>query len=131
MSKRNNKHQIEESEVDMTPMLDIVFIMLIFFIVTTSFVKEEGILINRPEASKSPKNNDPIILVKINETGLITFNGKLVDIERLPARIENFLAKSQTQSAVVIPSYETSHEDVVKVLDQIKTFDHLIISIGK
>ncbi|WP_441004316.1 ExbD/TolR family protein [Pseudocolwellia agarivorans] len=131
MSKRNNKHQIEESEVDMTPMLDIVFIMLIFFIVTTSFVKEEGILINRPEASKSPKNNDPIILVKINETGLITFNGKLVDIERLPARIENFLAKSQTQSAVVIPSYETSHEDVVKVLDQIKTFDHLTISIGK
>ncbi len=131
MSKRNNKHQIEESEVDMTPMLDIVFIMLIFFIVTTSFVKEEGILVNRPEASKSPKNNDPIILVKINETGLITFNGKLVDIERLPARIENFLAKSQTQSAVVIPSYETSHEDVVKVLDQIKTFDHLTISIGK
>ncbi|MDO7086692.1 biopolymer transporter ExbD [Pseudocolwellia sp. AS88] len=131
MSKRNNKHQIEESEVDMTPMLDIVFIMLIFFIVTTSFVKEEGMLVNRPEASKSPKNNDPIILVKINETGLITFDGKLVDIERLPARIENFLAKSQTQSAVVIPSYETSHEDVVKVLDQIKTFDHLTISIGK
>jgi biopolymer transport protein ExbD len=131
MSKRNNKHPIEESEVDMTPMLDIVFIMLIFFIVTTSFVKEEGILVNRPEASKSPKSNDPIILVKINETGLITFNGKLVDIERLPARIENFLAKTQTQSAVVIPSYETSHEDVVKVLDQIKTFDHLTISIGK
>ena len=131
MSKRNNKHQIEESEVDMTPMLDIVFIMLIFFIVTTSFVKEEGILVNRPEASKSPKSNDPIILVKINETGLITFNGKLVDIERLPARIENFLAKTQTQSAVAIPSYETSHEDVVKVLDQIKTFDHLTISIGK
>ncbi|WP_426358402.1 ExbD/TolR family protein [Pseudocolwellia sp. HL-MZ19] len=131
MSKRNNKHQIEESEVDMTPMLDIVFIMLIFFIVTTSFVKEEGILVNRPEASKSPQNNDPIILVKISETGLITFNGKLVDIERLPARIESFLAKSQTQSAVVIPSYETSHNDVVKVLDQIKTFDHLTISIGK
>lgn len=103
MSRRDHKHEIEQSEVDMTPMLDIVFIMLIFFIVTTSFVKEEGILVNRPEASKSPKSNDPIILVKINETGLITFNGKLVDIERLPARIENFLAKSQTQSAVVIP----------------------------
>lgn len=131
MSRRDHKHEIEQSEVDMTPMLDIVFIMLIFFIVTTSFVKEEGILVNRPEASKSPKSNDPIILVKINETGLITFNGKLVDIERLPARIENFLAKSQTQSAVVIPSYETSHEDVVKVLDQIRSFTQLTISIGK
>ncbi|XPF96056.1 ExbD/TolR family protein [Colwellia sp. RE-S-Sl-9] len=131
MSRRDHKHEIEQSEVDMTPMLDIVFIMLIFFIVTTSFVKEEGILVNRPETSKSPKSNDPIILVKINETGLITFNGKLVDIERLPARIENFLAKSQTKSAVVIPSDETSHENVVKVLDQIRNFNQLTISIGK
>jgi biopolymer transport protein ExbD len=131
MSKRTNKHEIEESEVDMTPMLDIVFIMLIFFIVTTSFVKEEGILVNRPKADKAPQNDNPVILVKINENGLITFNGKLVDLERLPARIENFLTKGQTQSAVVIPSYETSHENLVKVLDQIKTFHHLTISIGK
>jgi len=131
MSKRNNKHQIEESEVDMTPMLDIVFIMLIFFIVTTSFVKEEGILVNRPKADKAPASDNPVILVKISERGLINFNGKLVDIERLPARIENFLAKSQTQNAVVIPSNDTSHKDVVRVLDQIKTFVHLTISIGK
>lgn len=131
MSRRDHKHEIQQSEVDMTPMLDIVFIMLIFFIVTTSFVKEEGILINRPENNKAPKSNNPMILVKIGESGLISFNGKLVDIERLPARIENFLAKSQTQSAVVIPSDETSHEDVVKVLDQIRNFDQLTISIGK
>jgi len=131
MGRRNNKHQVEQSEVDMTPMLDIVFIMLIFFIVTTSFVKEEGILINRPEASKTPSSSTPIVLVKINETGMVTFNGKLVDIERLPARIESFLAKNQTKSAVVIPSYETSHEHVVRVMDQIKTFDSLTISIGK
>ena len=131
MGRRNNKHAIEESEVDMTPMLDIVFIMLIFFIVTTSFVKEEGILINRPDANNSKSNNSPVILVKINDTGMITFNGKMVDIERLPARIENFLAKNPTESAVIIPSYDTSHEDVVSVLDQIKTFEQLTISIGK
>lgn len=64
MSKRSNKHDIKESEVDMTPMLDIVFIMLIFFIVTTSFVKEEGILVNRPKAENTPSSNKPVILVK-------------------------------------------------------------------
>ncbi len=89
-------------------------------------------LINRPDKSNNPPSaNKPIILVKISETGLINFNGKLVDIERLPARIESFLAKNQTESAVVIPSYGTSHEDVVKVIDQIKTFSSLTVSIGK
>jgi len=131
MSRRNNKHIQEESEVDMTPMLDIVFIMLIFFIVTTSFVKEKGLLVNRPEANQQSQNNSPIILVKITDSGIVSFNGSIVDIERLPARIESFLAKNPTQSAVVIPSYDTSHEDVVAVIDQIKTFEEITVSIGK
>jgi len=131
---RRNRLQegASEAEVDMTPMLDIVFIMLIFFIVTTSFIKEEGILINRPKAQNSqPTNPTPTIVVQIAETGLVKFNGKPVDIERLSARIENFLSKNQTNSAIVIPSYDTSHDMVVKVIDEIRSFEQLIISIGK
>jgi len=121
----------EEGDVDMTPMLDIVFILLIFFIVTTSFVREEGLLVNKPKANKSPSNSNPVIIVRLSDSGQVSFNNKPVDLERLSARIENFLSKYDTNNVVVIPSYDTPHEKVVKVIDQIKVFDHLIVSIGK
>ncbi|WDE13836.1 ExbD/TolR family protein [Thalassomonas haliotis] len=131
MARKRVKHENEQGEVDMTPMLDIVFILLIFFIVTTSFVKEEGILVNRPDANKKTNSNNPVIMINIDESGSVRFNNKLVDIERIPARIENFLAKHETNSAVVLPHYNTSYDKVVQVLDQIKLFDHLTISIAK
>ena len=121
----------EEGDVDMTPMLDIVFILLIFFIVTTSFVREEGLLVNKPKASKSISDNKPVMIVRLSDSGQVSFNNKPVDLERLSARIENFLSKFDTNNVVVIPSYDTTHENVVKVIDQIKVFDHLIVSIGK
>jgi len=131
MARKKLREEEKNLEPDMTPMLDIVFILLIFFIVTTSFVKEEGLLVNRPKMNQSSSNNTPVIIVQISETGVVTFNGKMVDIERLPARIENFIAKNNSTSAVVIPKYNTRHADVVRVIDQIKTFDHLTVSIGK
>jgi len=131
MTRKHRQLETEQSDVDMTPMLDIVFILLIFFIVTTSFVREEGLLISRPKANKAPSSDNPMVLVRIGTTGLVNFNGKQVDIERLSARIESFLAKNETSTAVVIPHYDTSHSDVVKVIDQIKTFEHLTVAIGK
>ncbi|MDT0604430.1 ExbD/TolR family protein [Thalassotalea castellviae] len=131
MTRKKHENINNEGDVDMTPMLDIVFILLIFFIVTTSFIKEEGLEVNRPKANKSSKSNSPVIVVTINDSGLVSLNGKLVDIERLAARIESYLATNNTNSAVVIPSYDTSHDHVVQVIDKIKTFDHLTISIGK
>jgi len=131
MARRRLREEEQNLEPDMTPMLDIVSILLIFFIVTTSFVKEEGLLVNRPKMNKSSSDNTPAIIVQISETGLVTFNGKLVDIERLPARIENFIAKNNSSNAVVIPKYNTRHEDVVRVIDEIKIFDQLTVSIGK
>jgi biopolymer transport protein ExbD len=131
MARKKLREEEGNLDPDMTPMLDIVFILLIFFIVTTSFVKEEGLIVNRPKMNKASNDNSPTILVQISETGIVTFNGKLVDIERLPARIESFIAKNNSTSAVVIPKYNTRHEDVVRVIDQIKTFEQLTVSIGK
>ncbi len=131
MSARKTRSEQNAAEADMTPMLDIVFILLIFFIVTTSFVKEEGIMVSRPKMNKSSNPSAPAMVIKINESGLVTFNGNPVDIERVPARIENFIAKNESSSAVVIPNYDTSHADVVAVLDKVREFEHLTISIGK
>ncbi len=132
MSRRKNIHEAQEADVDMTPMLDIVFILLIFFIVTTSFIKEEGLMVNKPKAKNTPsQNNTPTVVVQIAETGQLKFNGQLVDIERLSARIESFLAENQTDNAVVIADPDATHEMVVKVIDNIKPFEQLTISIGK
>lgn len=131
MSRKNKFTEEKSGDVDMTPMLDIVFILLIFFIVTTSFVREEGLMVNRPKLNKASNDSAPAMAIRITDSGIVSFNGKIVDIERLPARIENFLAKNDSTSAIVIPSYATRHEEVVKVIDQIKLFNGLTVSIGK
>ncbi|MEW6983033.1 ExbD/TolR family protein, partial [Colwelliaceae bacterium 6471] len=103
MTRRKFQSDARESEVDMTPMLDIVFILLIFFIVTTSFVREEGLLVNRPKANNNPVSDAPMMIIRLSDAGYVSFNNKPVDIERLSARIENFLAKYDSKNVVVIP----------------------------
>lgn len=129
--KRNKKLSNHgDGEVDMTPMLDIVFILLIFFIVTTSFVKEMGIEIDKPKAQQANDiNNKPSIVIQVSEDGLIRFNNKLVDIERVPSRIENFLANNDTNTVVLLPEKEVTYDFVVAVMDQIKSFPELKIAI--
>ena len=129
--RKHRLYEDQKAEADMTPMLDIVFILLIFFIVTTSFVKEQGFLVNRPDAGKANNENNPILLIRINDNGIVSLNNRITDIERLPANIENFLATNAVTTAVVIPSYDTNYEKVVKVIDQINMVGGLTVSIGK
>mgnify|MGYP000565809794 CR=1 FL=1 len=126
------RHTLEgsDAEVDMTPMLDIIFIMLIFFIVTTSFVKEQGLLVSKPKNSNPKAPTTPNIIVNISDTGIVRFNNTQVDIERLAARIESFLSNHDTTSAVVIADPATKMDDVVAVIDQIKSFNQLTVAIG-
>jgi len=131
MSKRTRIYDEQKAEADMTPMLDIVFILLIFFIVTTSFVREEGFLINKPDAGKKNNNNTPILLIRINENGIVSLNNRITDIESLPANIENFIATNAVSTAVVIPHYETKYDKVVKVFDKVRLVGGLTVSIGK
>lgn len=130
---RRRKRELEankDASVDMTPMLDIIFIMLIFFIVTTSFVKEEGFLIQKTQASKSAKNKSSNIGIHIDANNIIYFNNTPVDIERLPARIEYFIANNPTDNILLRPHKDTNYQQVVSVLDQIRPFKNLKISVG-
>ena len=86
--RRQRKQFDDETEVDMTPMLDIVFIMLIFFIVTTSFVKESGIDVNRPTAQTAERKERGHIIVSINPNGEIWIDKRVVDIRAVRANIE-------------------------------------------
>ncbi len=79
MRKRHSDSSADEAAIDLTPMLDIVFIMLIFFIVTTSFVKESGVEINRPSASTAETVKKGNIMVAVRENGQVWVDKRIVE----------------------------------------------------
>ncbi|BDY05879.1 biopolymer transporter ExbD [Ferrimonas sp. YFM] len=114
----------------MTPMLDIVFIMLIFFIVTTSFVKESGIDVNRPKAQQASKKPSANIFIAINEAGIVYMEKREVDIQRVRANVERMLAESPEASVMIQADKEAKHGIVVKVMDQVKAAGINTISVA-
>ncbi|MBN7818262.1 ExbD/TolR family protein [Bowmanella yangjiangensis] len=118
MMKKKHNRETEEANIDMTPMLDIVFIMLIFFIVTTSFVKEKGLIVNRPDDAQKSNKPSKNVSIKIDANGFVYMNGRQIDIERVEANIQSFLAENITENAVIQADKETKHGVVVSVLDQ-------------
>jgi biopolymer transport protein ExbD len=121
----------EEAAIDMTPMLDIVFIMLIFFIVSTSFLKEAGIEVQKPKAAKATQTKGANIFIAIRDTGEIWMDKRQVDVERVGANIERMLAETPTDVIVIQADKEAKHGIVMKVMDAIKAADDgLRISIA-
>jgi biopolymer transport protein ExbD len=115
--RRKRGREEEESEVNLTPMLDVVFIMLIFFIVTASFVKEAGIDISRPPAATAERKERGNILVAITENDQIWIDRRQVDPRALRANIERLHAENP-QGSVVIQADENSKNGLlVQVMD--------------
>jgi biopolymer transport protein ExbD len=118
---RKRHHEEEDAAIDMTPMLDIVFIMLIFFIVTTSFVKEAGIEVDKPQASqaKNPGKNANIFIA-INNKDEIWMDKRQVDVERVKANIEKMIAEQPTDVVIIQGDKNAKHGLIMKVMDQVK-----------
>jgi len=115
--RRRRLQEQDESEVNLTPMLDVVFIMLIFFIVTASFVKEAGIDVSRPDAATAERKERGNILVAISESGQIWIDKRHVDIRAVRANIERMAAENP-QGSVVIQADENSKNGIlVQVMD--------------
>ncbi len=130
MARKQRFREDEDAAIDMTPMLDIVFIMLIFFIVTTSFVKEAGIEVLKPKASNSKSNKSGNIFIAIRPNGEVWMDKRMVDIERVAANIERMLAEQPTDTVIVQADKEAKHGVVVKVMDAIKASGDLKITIA-
>lgn len=107
----------EESSIDLTPMLDVVFIMLIFFIVTASFVKEAGIDVNRPDAETAQKKERASILVAIDEMNQIWIDKRMVDPRAVRANIERLHAENPQGSVVIQADKNSKNERLVQVMD--------------
>lgn len=109
--------QSEESDIDITPMLDVVFIMLIFFIVTASFVKESGIEVNRPDASTAQAKPRASILIAINDQGEIWLNKRRIEKSQVRANIERLHAENPQGTVVIQADEEAKTKMLVAVMD--------------
>ena len=118
MNYRNKEKN--EAEINITPMLDVVFIMLIFFIVTTSFSKESGISINRPTKQNMPTEKSVTAVIKISEAGQIAINQTSVDKSAIRAVITKLRAENPNLSTLIIPQTGASTGDLISVMDQVK-----------
>ncbi len=119
MRRRRSKRQDEE-EVNLTPMLDVVFILLIFFIVTASFVKESGMDINRPAAAMAVRKERGNILVAITPTGQIWIDRRQVDIRAVRANIERLHAENPQGAVVIQADRDSKNGLLVEVMDAAK-----------
>ena len=109
--------QEEESEINITPMLDVVFIMLIFFIVTATFVKESGIDVNRPQAATAVVKEKANILVAIDAHNKIWINRREVDVRSVRANIERLHAENPKGTVVIQADKDSRNEILVQVMD--------------
>lgn len=117
---RHRKARAEAAEVDLTPMLDVVFILLIFFIVTAVFIEERALALEPPPPQAQRETPPtPAIVVEIAEDGLIRVNGRASLITSVRANLERLRAE-QPNSAVIIQAHpKAQNGDIVRIRDQI------------
>lgn len=107
----------EEASIDMTPMLDVVFIMLIFFIVTSSFIKEAGISVSKPEAETAERKDLASMLIAINRGNEVWIDRRRVDKDAVKPVIAQLYAENPKGTVVVQADRDSNAETVMFVMD--------------
>ena len=118
--RRGRKHNSDEADVDMTPMLDIVFIMLIFFIVTTSFVKESGVTVNTPQAATASKQEKVNIFIALTASGEVWIDRRPVDPRSVRAIVARLHADNPEGSVIIQSDVDAPTGKLVEIMDQVR-----------
>jgi len=120
MRRRRRSDEQNSAQIDMTSMMDVIFIMLIFFIVTTSFVKEAGIEVNRPTAVSAERQELGNIMIAVSESGAVWIDGRQVDVRAVRANVERLRAENP-EGAVIVQADEASRTGIlIQILDQVR-----------
>ncbi|WP_319380863.1 biopolymer transporter ExbD [Thiomicrorhabdus sp.] len=115
---RVSKHSESAVGLNITPLIDMVFILLVFFVVNTSFVKETGIEIQRPNAKSTETQEQANILIAVTREGEIWIDKQQVDLRALRGHIERLHAESPEGTAVVLADTHSQTGIVMQVVDQ-------------
>lgn len=120
MALGKRRKEEDESQIDMTPMLDVVFIMLIFFIVTASFVNEVGLDVSRPPTTDQPPpdSENTNIVFRVSESNEIMFEGRRIDIRSVRANVERLHAEKPEAKVVINAHPKAKTEIFVMISDQ-------------
>ena len=117
---RKVREEEEDAAIDMTPMLDIVFIMLIFFIVTTVFVKQAGIDVNKPEGVMAKKFKNANIFIAVTEDGVVWIDRRKISLEEVRPTVEKLLLEQPTEAVFIQADVKAKHGVVIEIMDQVK-----------
>ncbi|WP_070971378.1 ExbD/TolR family protein [Vibrio sonorensis] len=125
LGRRERKDQ--EVQIELTPMLDIVFIMLIFFIVTTTFTKESAIEVNKPQTSQAAAVQQEVLTISVDKNNLVYFNNQIIDVESIP----RLLQTSNRDVSLLINADRLAYNGtVVSIMDKAKSAGVTQISLG-
>ena len=129
MARRHATRE-EETEINITPMLDIVFIMLIFFIVTTSFIRETGIDPQRPDAVTAARQDRGNILIGVSATGQIWMDKRVVELDAVRRMVEQARNESPESTVVIIADERSETGILIDLMDQVRLGGILNISVA-
>jgi biopolymer transport protein ExbD len=129
--KRKLRGSGDEADIDMTPMLDVTFIMLIFFIVTTSFAKEFGIDVNRPTSSNQQTVKSSLVIgIELKENGEIVMENRIVDAAAVRANVERMRAAKPDAAVIIAVARGATTGMLVRVIDQAREAGAQNISVA-
>ncbi|WP_339858110.1 biopolymer transporter ExbD [Pseudohongiella acticola] len=128
MKKRDDDENT--GEIDLTPMLDVVFILLIFFIVTSVFVTEAGIDVNKPDASTALPRSQDLILIAVSGDGQIWIDGEQIDGRFVRSRFERRLAETPNASVVIQGDEAAENQHVLRILEAARDANITSVSIS-
>jgi biopolymer transport protein ExbD len=117
-------------EIDLTPMLDVVFILLIFFIVTSVFITEAGIDVLKPEASTAEPKSKDLILIAVSSEGQVWIDGEEIDPRFIRARFELRLADTPNASVVIQGDRAAQNEHIMAILRAARDAEIASVSIS-
>lgn len=128
--KRHSEGEGEETGIDLAPMLDFVLNLLIFFIITTSFVKEAGVTVNKEQALTAESQDSGNILIAIRPNGDIWMDKRRVDIREVRPLIERLHVERAEDTVVIIADKESRTNVLTEVMDQVKAGGVADVSIA-
>ena len=119
----------EEEEINITPMLDVVFILLIFFIVTANFIKEPGLEVNRPDSETAEPTENAAILIAVGNAGEIYMDGRRIDKRQVKANVVRLLAENPQGSVVIQADEKATADTIMAVMDGARavSYTHLTL----
>lgn len=120
----------EESQIDMTPMLDVVFIMLIFFIVTSTFVKEAGVDVTRPQADTAMEAESNSIQIGISASNQVFMDNREIDRRAIRANVERGMAESPGAAVIIVADRDSNTDTLIRVMDQARLAGAASISVA-